>query len=51
MLQLDALLAQGIVPQALLERSAPKREIWTVQRAVIEYIRNNLVPLSDLESA
>lgn len=45
--QLEALLAQGIVPQALLERSAPKQEIWTVQRAIIEYIRNNPVPLSD----
>jgi hypothetical protein len=30
--QLEGLLAQGIVPQALLERASPKTEIWTVRR-------------------
>ena len=45
--QLEALLAQGIVPSALLETAAPKHEIWTVHRCVVEYQRHNAVPLSD----
>ncbi|MGZ5198244.1 MAG: site-specific integrase [Telluria sp.] len=45
--QLEALLAQGIVPQSLLERPAVRQEIWTVRRCVIEYVRHNPVPLSD----
>lgn len=45
--QLEGLLAQGIVPAALLEREAPRQEIWTVQRCIAEYLRHNSVPLSD----
>lgn len=45
--QLEGLLAQGIVPAALLERDQPRHEIWTVQRCIIEYIRHNAVPLSE----
>lgn len=45
--QLEALLAQGIVPAALLERGNAKQEIWTVQRCILEYLKNNPVPLSD----
>jgi integrase len=45
--QLEGLLAQGIVPQALLERASPKNEIWTVRRCVLEYLKHNPVPLSD----
>jgi integrase len=45
--QLEGLLAQGIVPQALLERASPKQEIWTVRRCVLEYLKHNSVPLSD----
>ncbi|MCS0592365.1 site-specific integrase [Massilia norwichensis] len=45
--QLEGLLAQGIVPAALLERETPKQEIWTVQRCILEYLRHNSVPLSD----
>ncbi|TWI62518.1 phage integrase family protein [Pseudoduganella lurida] len=47
--QLEALLGQGIVPAALLERSTPSREIWTVSRCIAEYIRANPVPLSDVK--
>lgn len=46
---LEALLAQGIVPASLLERTTPTREIWTVSRCIAEYIRNNDVPLSDVK--
>jgi integrase len=45
--QLEGLLAQGIVPAALLEKPSPKQEIWTVHRCVAEYLRHNSVPLSD----
>jgi integrase len=45
--QLEGLLAQGIVPAALLEKPSPKQEIWTVHRCVAEYLRHNAVPLSD----
>jgi hypothetical protein len=34
--QLEGLLAQGIVPAALLEGASPKQEIWTVQRCIDE---------------
>jgi hypothetical protein len=44
--QLEGLLAQGIVPAALLERDQPRQEIWTVQRCIAEYLRHNPVPLS-----
>lgn len=47
--QLEGLLAQGVVPAALLERTTPSREIWTVARCVAEYQRNNAVPLSDVK--
>lgn len=45
--QLEGLLAQGIVPASLLERSTPTREIWTVARCVAEYQRHNAVKLSE----
>ncbi|MCC2973577.1 tyrosine-type recombinase/integrase [Massilia sp. IC2-476] len=45
--QLEGLLAQGIVPAALLEKASPKQQIWTVHRCIAEYLRHNSVPLSD----
>lgn len=45
--QLEALLAQSIVPEALLDRTSPRQEVWTVQRCIVEYLRHNSVPLSD----
>jgi integrase len=45
--QLEVLLAQGIVPTSLLERSKAKQELWTVHRCIVEYQRNNPVPVSD----
>lgn len=47
--QLEGLLAQGIVPAALLERSAPKQEIWTISRCIAEYLRANSVPISEVK--
>ncbi len=47
--QLEALLAQGIVPASLLERTKPTQEIWTVSRCIAGYIRNNSVPVSDVK--
>lgn len=47
--QLEGLLAQGIVPASLLERTTPGREIWTVSRCIAEYIRHNDVPTSDIK--
>ena len=47
--QLEGLLAQGIVPVSLLERTTPSREIWTVARCIAEYVRNNDVPVSDIK--
>jgi hypothetical protein len=43
----EGLLAQGIVPAAMLERDQPKNEIWTVHRCITEYLRHDPVPLSD----
>ncbi|MDB5952182.1 MAG: GTP-binding protein LepA [Massilia sp.] len=43
------MLAQGIAPVSLLERTTPTREIWTVARCIAEYIRNNDVPVSDIK--
>jgi len=47
--QLERLLAQGIVPAALLEQAPPKRTSWTIGRCIAEYIRNNPVPVSDIK--
>jgi hypothetical protein len=44
--QLEALLAQGIVPVSLLERDSALQETWMVARCMAEYIRNNDVPVS-----
>lgn len=41
--QLAPLLAQGIVPEALLGHGNAKQEIWTVQHCVIEYLKNNVL--------
>jgi hypothetical protein len=46
--QLEALLAQGVVPAALLERGDSSQPIWTLQRCVTEYLRNNPVPDLDV---
>ncbi|WP_075792277.1 hypothetical protein [Massilia putida] len=45
--QPEGLLAQGIVPAALVERDQSENEIWTVHRCIAEYLRHNPVPLSD----
>jgi integrase len=47
--QLEALLAQGIVPKSLLERDSNSRDIWTVSRCIAEYVRHNDVPLSEVK--
>ena len=46
---LDALLAQGIVPSALLEQNPVVHGAWLVSRCIAEYIRNNSVPASDIK--
>ena len=45
--QFESLLAQGIVPASLLERSSHERHLWKVSRCVAEYLRDNDVPLSE----
>lgn len=45
--QLEGLLAQGIVPKALLQRTKSGQEIWTISRCIAEYLRANAVPVSD----
>ena len=47
--QIEALLAQGIVPATLLEREAAPRESWFVARCMAEYIRENDVPVSEVK--
>lgn len=47
--QLDALLAQGIVPESLLKAGAKPSVSWSVDRCVAEYARANDVPVSDLK--
>lgn len=47
--QLEGLLAQGVVPTALLERTKSTQVIWTVHRCVAEYIRDNAVPVSEIK--
>ncbi|MBA5687209.1 site-specific integrase [Rugamonas apoptosis] len=47
--QLEGLLAQGIVPAALLERTTPSREVWTISRCIAEYQRYNVVPVSEIK--
>jgi hypothetical protein len=47
--QLERLLAQGVVPAALLEREPVRRQAWTVARCIAEYVRHNSVPVSDVK--
>lgn len=47
--QLEGLLAQGIVPKALLQRTKSGQEIWTVSRCIADYLRANAVPVSDVK--
>jgi len=47
--QLEGLLAQGIIPAALLERTTATREIWTVSRCIAEYLRHNCTPVSEIK--
>lgn len=47
--QLEGLLAQGIVPTALLTRTTPSQEIWLISRCIAEYVRHNAVPLSEIK--
>lgn len=47
--QLEALLAHGIVPSELMQRSESRKEIWTLSRCIIEYQRSNAVPRSDVK--
>jgi hypothetical protein len=47
--QLDALLAQGVVPESLLKTGAKPSVSWSVDRCVAEYARGNDVPVSDLK--
>jgi integrase len=48
-IQLEGLLAQGIVPKSLLERTKTGQEIWTVSRCICAYLRENSVPVSDIK--
>lgn len=48
--QLEGLLAQGIVPAALLERDQPRQEIWTVHRCIAEYLRHTYAPTGQSSS-
>jgi hypothetical protein len=47
--QLERLLAQGIVPASLLDQGPPKRSAWTIGRCIVEYLRHNSVPVSDVK--
>jgi integrase len=47
--QLEGLLAQGIVPTSLLERTNTGKEVWTLSRCVAEYLRHNSIPVSDVK--
>ncbi|WP_332879778.1 site-specific integrase [Massilia sp. S19_KUP03_FR1] len=47
--QLEGLLAQGIVPAALLDVKPRQAEVWTVGRCMLEYMRHNAVPVSDIK--
>ena len=47
--QLERLLAQGIVPAALLEQAPSRPASWAIGRCISEYIRNNPVPVSDVK--
>jgi integrase len=44
---LDRLLAQGIVPAALLERPKVEQAAWSLTRCMLEYVKENPVPVSD----
>jgi integrase len=44
---LEALLAHGIVPSGLLERTEARKDIWSVVRCIVEYRKANAVPASD----
>jgi integrase len=44
---LDRLLAQGIVPVALLERPQAQQASWALARCMLEYVKENHVPVSD----
>lgn len=47
--QIEALLAQGMVPASLLEREAAPRESWIVARCMAEHIRENDVAVSEVK--
>jgi integrase len=47
--QLEALLAQGVVPSALLEQDKPRQQAWPVGRCIAEYVRHIPVPVSDVK--
>lgn len=44
---LESLLAHGIVPAGLFERTEARKEIWLVSRCILEYLKTNTVPVSD----
>lgn len=46
---LRELLAQGIVPQALVEERGTVRSDWTLPRCIAEYLRHESVPLSEVK--
>lgn len=46
---LEGLLAQGIVPTSLLERTKTGQQTWTISRCIAEYLRHNSVPVSDIK--
>lgn len=46
---LESLLAHGIVPVDLLQRTEPRKEIWLVSRCISEYQKANAVARSDVK--
>lgn len=46
---LRELLAQGIVPQALLKVQETVRQEWMISRCIAEYLRSESVPISEVK--
>ncbi len=46
---LETLLAQGIVPGALLQERVAPVSAWSMARCIAEYVRHNSAPVSDVK--
>jgi len=47
--QLEGLLAQGVIPAALLKPDSVKVGGWTIGRCIAEYLRHNSIPVSEIK--